>query len=498
VEEDPLRKDQFVNDPMSTMEMRHFCRGFFRYLYDARKRNAEKLRYIKPHLHPGFSWPIWDKIGDNEGGRIGPETKHQLKKMHKKHEADDRERDVGYIPHEHMLVACLQVAVSEREKKKDSTKDQFLVDLSRGDVARNEEREGTIKFVIVRHNDDELVGRENLVWLLQLQNVFSIQLPKMPKEYITRLVFDDRHRNLALVKKDKGVIGGICFRPFKEQGFCEIVFLALSANEQVKGYGTHMMNHLKEYMAQRCGIFHCLTFADEFATGYFTKQGFTEKLGIPKEKFTGFIKEYEGATLMGCSLNSDFVYTNFSGYARVARDLHAALFDVSFPASTNKVYGGIEHIFREHEKHSNEPLPLDKIPGMHGFDPKYNRPITDPDLDNKIKNIIMKLKGDAHSWPFSEPVNPEEVPEYSEYIQFPIDLSTISQRIREKYYIHERLFIGDLNRLFDNCYKFNGVETVYYLCGYKLNQLAVKLVKKEFPKSDLQVLMPEWEPTYSE
>ncbi|GMR60508.1 hypothetical protein PMAYCL1PPCAC_30703, partial [Pristionchus mayeri] len=498
-EEDPMRKDQFVNDPMSTMEMRHFCRGFFRYLYDAKKRNPEKLRYIKPHLHPSFQWPIWDKLSDLREGGIGPETRQHLKTMHRTLKAADKERNIGNIPHEIMMKTCLKMVMNEKEKAKDKDKDMFLTEVARGEVARNEEREGIIRFINVKHHVDEMTARENLVWLLQLQNLFSIQLPKMPKEYITRLVFDDRHRNLALVKKDKGVIGGICYRPFKEQGFCEIVFCAITANEQVKGYGTHLMNHIKEYMAQRYEIPHLLTFADEFATGYFTKQGFTEKLGIPKEKYGGFIKEYEGATLMGCSLNSDFNYTNFSGWARVARDMHAALFDVAFPGTkASKTFGGIEHIFAEHERHSNDPLPLRMIPGMSDYDHKHRKPTADPELETKMKNIMVKLKADAHAWPFEEPVNPEEVPEYGEYITFPIDLFTISQRIREKYYMHERLFIADLNRLFDNCYKFNGVETIYYFCGFKLNQLAIKLVKKEFPRSDLQVLIAEWEPTYSE
>ncbi|GMT06181.1 hypothetical protein PENTCL1PPCAC_28355 [Pristionchus entomophagus] len=498
-EDTPTRKDQHVNDPMSSMEMRHFCRGFFRYLHDAKKRNPEKLRYIKPHLHNGLQWPTWDRLEELREGGVGHETRQQLKIMHKALKATDKERNAGNIPHEVMMRACLKLVQNEKERAKDSGKDAFLTEVARGDVARNEEREGLIRFVNVKHDVDEMTARENLVWLLQLQNLFSIQLPKMPKEYITRLVFDDRHRNLALVKRDKGVIGGICYRPFKEQGFCEIVFCAITANEQVKGYGTHLMNHIKEYMAQRFEINHLLTFADEYATGYFEKQGFTQKLGIPKEKHSGFIKEYEGATLMGCSLNPEFNYTNFSGYARVARDMHAALCDIAFPETkASKTYGGIEHIFREHEKNSTDPLPLRLIPGMSSFDPKHNRCVSDPDLDNKMKNIIGKLKGDSSAWPFMEPVNPEEVPEYHEYISFPIDLSTMSTRIREKYYIHERLFIADLNRLFDNCYKFNGVDTIFYYEGHKLNQLAIKLVKKEFPKSDLQVLTAELEPTYSQ
>ena len=57
-------------------------------------------------------------------------------------------------------------------------------------------------------------------------------------------VFDPKHKTLALVK-DGRPIGGICFRTFPSQGFSEIVFCAVTSNEQVKGYGTHLMNHLK-------------------------------------------------------------------------------------------------------------------------------------------------------------------------------------------------------------------------------------------------------------
>lgn len=34
----------------------------------------------------------------------------------------------------------------------------------------------------------------------------------------------------------------------------------------MKGYGTHLMNHLKDYHISK-GIFHFLTFADENAIG---------------------------------------------------------------------------------------------------------------------------------------------------------------------------------------------------------------------------------------
>lgn len=39
----------------------------------------------------------------------------------------------------------------------------------------------------------------------------------------------------------------------------------------MQGYGTHMMNNLKDYCI-RHKILHLLTYADAFAIGYFKKQ----------------------------------------------------------------------------------------------------------------------------------------------------------------------------------------------------------------------------------
>lgn len=153
----------------------------------------------------------------------------------------------------------------------DQTSSLLLAENSaRDEAARNEEKKGIIEFHIVSNTLSRPVTKQNQIWLIGLQNVFSHQLPRMPKEYIARLVFDPKHKTLALVKDNK-TIGGICFRLFPSQGFSEIVFCAVSSNEQVKGYGTHLMNHLKDYHIKH-NVNHFLTYADEFAIGYFKKQ----------------------------------------------------------------------------------------------------------------------------------------------------------------------------------------------------------------------------------
>jgi histone acetyltransferase len=50
---------------------------------------------------------------------------------------------------------------------------------------------------------------------------------------------------MIILKDDSKVIGGICFRVFENEKFAEIAFLAITSNEQVRGYGTRLMNKLK-------------------------------------------------------------------------------------------------------------------------------------------------------------------------------------------------------------------------------------------------------------
>lgn len=77
---------------------------------------------------------------------------------------------------------------------------------------------------------------------------------------------------MAIVKAPLIVLGGITYRPFNHRKFAEIVFCAITSSEQVKGYGSHLMNHLKDYISEYTQVRHFLTYADNYAIGYFKKQ----------------------------------------------------------------------------------------------------------------------------------------------------------------------------------------------------------------------------------
>ncbi|NWU91531.1 KAT2A acetyltransferase, partial [Upupa epops] len=185
-----------------------------------------------------------------------------------------RIRVMGDIPME--LVNEVMLTITDPAAMLGPETSLLSANAARDETARLEERRGIIEFHVIGNSLSQKSNKKILMWLVGLQNVFSHQLPRMPKEYITRLVFDPKHKTLALIK-DGRVIGGICFRMFPTQGFTEIVFCAVTSNEQVKvrewdprlsqGYGTHLMNHLKEYHIKH-NILYFLTYADEGCGGW--------------------------------------------------------------------------------------------------------------------------------------------------------------------------------------------------------------------------------------
>ncbi|XP_049566071.1 histone acetyltransferase KAT2B isoform X1 [Orcinus orca] len=347
---------------------------------------------------------------------------------------------------------------------------------ARDEAARLEERRGVIEFHVVGNSLNQKPNKKILIWLVGLQNVFSHQLPRMPKEYITRLVFDPKHKTLALIK-DGRVIGGICFRMFPSQGFTEIVFCAVTSNEQVKGYGTHLMNHLKEYHIKH-DILNFLTYADEYAIGYFKKQGFSKEIKIPKTKYVGYIKDYEGATLMGCELNPQIPYTEFSVIIKKQKEIIKKLIERK-QAQIRKVYPGLSCF-----KDGVRQIPIESIPGIRetGWKPsgkEKSKEPKDPDqLYSTLKSILQQVKSHQSAWPFMEPVKRTEAPGYYEVIRFPMDLKTMSERLKNRYYVSKKLFMADLQRVFTNCKEYNPPESEYYKCANILEKFFFSKIKE--------------------
>ena len=59
---------------------------------------------------------------------------------------------------------------------------------ARDEQARHEQRLGILQFVVVSNCVVERPSDDTLITLVGLKTVFAHQLPRMPREYITRLV----------------------------------------------------------------------------------------------------------------------------------------------------------------------------------------------------------------------------------------------------------------------------------------------------------------------
>ena len=51
-------------------------------------------------------------------------------------------------------------------------------------------------------------------------------------------------------------------------------------------------------------------------------QGFTKDIRLPRDVYQGYIKEYEGATLMGCELDTRIQYTEFSQVIQKQKEVY--------------------------------------------------------------------------------------------------------------------------------------------------------------------------------
>ncbi|ONK60597.1 uncharacterized protein A4U43_C08F20300 [Asparagus officinalis] len=350
---------------------------------------------------------------------------------------------------------------------------------------RQQEDAGKLKFICCANDGID----EHMIWLIGLKNIFARQLPNMPKEYIVRLVMDRSHKSMMVIRDNvviggivrrNVVIGGITYRPYISQKFGEIAFCAITADEQVRGYGTRLMNHLKQHVRDVDGLTHFLTYADNNAVGYFTKQGFTKEITLEKERWHGYIKDYDGGILMECKIDPKLPYTDLSTMIR--RQRQAIDEKIKELSNCHIVYSGID--FQKKEAGiPKKPIKVEDIPGLReaGWTPdQYGhsryKPANATDsvayrqqLNAFMRGLLKMMSEHPDAWPFREPVDARDVPDYYDVIKDPMDLKTMSKRLEsEQYYITFEMFVADVKRMLANARTYNAPETIYYKCATRL------------------------------
>ena len=241
-----------------------------------------------------------------------------------------------------------------------------------------------------------------------------------------------------------------------------------------------MMSHLKDYVKSTSDTMHFLTYADNYAIGYFKKQGFTKEITLDKPRWMGYIKDYEGGTIMQCTMVPRIRYLEAPRMLMKQKAL---------------IHAKIERLSNSHVVHpppeawKNGVKPIDplSIPAIKasGWSPAMDElsraPRRGPNYNNLLR-LLNDLQNNTNAWPFQQPVNRDEVLDYYDVIKEPMDLASMEEKLEKDEYKEPEQFIKDAMLVYNNCRKYNTENTPYAKAATRLEKYMWSRIKE----------IPEW------
>jgi hypothetical protein len=189
-----------------------------------------------------------------------------------------------------------------------------------------------------------------------------------------------------------------------------------------------LMDHFKAHIKDTYqSMMHFLTYADNFAVGYFRKQGFSKDITLDRSVWAGYIKDYEGGTIMQCTMLPKVDYTK--KVEILAAQKEAILSKIREKSKSHIVYEGLPQ-FQEGMVDEGEEVKIDpkEVPGLR----KYRCPSKLVNTgESKLKPAIMlsQASPDGHStWQLSR--FPHTFPSslFSEFLLFAFLLMLLTDR----------------------------------------------------------------------
>ncbi|PBK74524.1 Bromodomain-containing protein, partial [Armillaria solidipes] len=349
-------------------------------------------------------------------------------------------------------------------------------------MAAIELRKGVIKITPVENDKHP----RSYVILTGLKTLFQKQLPKMPREYIARLVYDANSKALAIIKRGYKVVGGICYRPFPHRGFAEIVFFATASVDQVKGYGGMLMDHFKAHVRKTYpNMMYFLTYADNYAVGYFEKQGFSKEITLDRSVWAGYIKDYEGGTIMQCTMLRKVDYLD--KVSIITQQQEAVISKIREMSRSHIIHPGLPQFQASTDEITVDPK---DVPGLRecGWTPEMMMQplrVTPRSADHGfMEQLLRDLQDHGMAWPFQEPVKREDVPDYYDVITNPMDFKTMEHKLETHQYGSVDEFVADANSIWENCRAYNPPDSIYQKAAARLEKLVATRMAERNKRED--------------
>ena len=315
-----------------------------------------------------------------------------------------------------------------------------------------------------------------LLHLLMAKELFCTALPRMPRDYITRLVFNTSHETACLLQypHEPGtspLVAAICYRTFPDVRIAEIAFCAVSITRQYSGLGHCIMNYLKEHIKKR-GYTDIVTYADNAALEYFHKQGFSKNITMPEAIWHGRVKHYDQAIFVQCPLYRNIDYTKVMQRLRRQRELTLKRIGVTpstFPeALKGKGYISVKELIEN-------VTSLRQVIEIMGKDPQQTCQSIEESISTSeeiqrcnsaaLYAVIVEA-GKAYALPFLQP------PPATEWTPNIVhnDLQIMVEKCQSFFYRTRGIFAEHAKSLWQRCLTFNGETSDRTKLAYELYQ----------------------------
>ena len=183
------------------------------------------------------------------------------------------------------------VGLTAAADTREATGEAMIMPMTQEQAMCDEEEDGRLRFELVNIGSGV---KPTVLALLSLKVQLNDELPNLTEHYITEYLFDSAHSSLVCVR-DGTVVGGLAYRPHcsseaLEDGdsasFAELTFFAVSDKYKGLGLGTRLMNRFKSVLLQQ-QLPRILTYADNYALGFFRQHGFSTALTLPPPHWKG-------------------------------------------------------------------------------------------------------------------------------------------------------------------------------------------------------------------
>jgi histone acetyltransferase len=234
-----------------------------------------------------------------------------------------------------------------------------------------------------------------------------------------------------------------------------------------------------------------MTCADNLAIGYFKKQGFHKDILMHSAIYKGYLKDYEGSTLMECLIDPDVDYHTITQL--IAYKKQCLLKELEKKLNLKKEYSGLskKNITKQKNNKFKTIINVNEIPGLENYSFEEFKNLESmpksTSFNESCFNILSQLKSNKKAEPFLYPVKREEVVDYYDIITNPMDFQTITDKLEQGFYKKKKEFEEDIKLIIKNAQKYNAKETLYYKYAEKIGELAddyLRNLKEEFEESD--------------